>query len=282
MLSLEVYSFPHAGDIVLKVMYILYPFLGLVLIGIGLLEFGVIVFTYRYRIEAWNKWLASDMEKHTVLVGLGNVGTRILNELKEDGIPATVITLEQKKSAELIQEILEESTIAVIFGDATQRSVLEEANVMKARALITTTNNDLVNFKIATIAKEMNPNIRTVIRAFDVDFSAKVTQLFDIDAAISTSAIAAPAFVATSFEDGIIQTLKSRKGKADFHLMELLLKEGYHESVTVGNVESNFDITILAIDKQAHPESKDPIYPGAKLLILGEIEALRRFKQQFC
>ena len=107
MLSLEVYSFPHAGDIVLKVMYILYPFLGLVLIGIGLLEFGVIVFTYRYRIEAWNKWLASDMEKHTVLVGLGNIGTRILNELKEDGIPTTLITLEQEKSEEIIQIIME-------------------------------------------------------------------------------------------------------------------------------------------------------------------------------
>ena len=54
--------------------------------------------------------------------------------------------------------------------------------------------------------------------------------------------------------------------------MELELKDSYQERITVGNVESNFDITILAVNKEAHPESIDTIYPGAKLLILGEQE----------
>ncbi|MCK5346183.1 MAG: NAD-binding protein, partial [Candidatus Heimdallarchaeota archaeon] len=220
LLSMDVYTFPHAGDVVIKLLYVVYPFLGLVLIGIGIIEFGMIVFTYRYRLEAWNDWLANDMERHTILVGLGNVGSRIVNELKEDGIATTVITLE-KDNSELINELLEHPSIALIFGDATQRPILEKVNVQKARALIAVTNDDLVNFKIATIAKELNPNLRTVIRAFDVAFSKKVTELFDIDAALSTSAIAAPAFVATSFEDGIIQTLKSKKGKSDIHLMEI-------------------------------------------------------------
>ncbi len=281
LLALEVYDYPHQGDIVLKLTYAIYPFIGLVLIGIGIIEFGVIVFTYRYRIAAWNRWLAGDMEGHTILVGLGNVGTRVVSELREDEISTTVITLEKTKSAELIQEILEDFSIALIIGDGTQKSVLEEANIQKARALIAVTDDDLVNFKIATIAKEMNPQIRTVIRAFDVSFSKKVTELFDIDAALSTSAIAAPAFVATSFEDGIIQTLKSKKGKDDLHLMELSLTKNF-QKLRVGNIESDFDITILAIDKQAHPESNDIIHPGVKLLIIGEIKALRQLKHQFC
>ena len=178
LLSLEVYSFPYGGDIMIKLLYVIYPFLGLLLIGIGILEFGMIVFTYRYRLGAWNNWLAQDMERHTILVGLGNVGSRVLNELKDDGVATTVITLEDGKSTELTNELLEHPSIALIFGDATQRLILEKANVQKARALITVTNDDLVNFKIATIAKELNPNLRTVIRAFDVAFSKKVTELF--------------------------------------------------------------------------------------------------------
>ncbi|PWI47851.1 hypothetical protein CEE45_09415 [Candidatus Heimdallarchaeota archaeon B3_Heim] len=281
LLSMEVYTFPHTGDIVIKLLYIVYPFLGLVLIGIGIIEFGLIVFTYRYRLEAWNDWLANDMERHTILVGLGNVGSRIVNELKEDGIATTVITLEKDKS-ELINELLEHPSIALIFGDATQRPILEKANVLKARALIAVTNDDLVNFKIATIAKELNPSLRTVIRAFDVAFSKKVTELFDIDAALSTSAIAAPAFVATSFEDGIIQTLKSKKGKSDIHLMEIEISSTKRVSpLIVEEVERQFEITIVAIDKQPHPESDDKINPGSKLLILGEIKALRQLKSQF-
>jgi Trk K+ transport system NAD-binding subunit len=282
LLSLEVYSFPHGGDIVLKLLYVIYPFLGLLLIGIGILEFGMIVFTYRYRLGAWNDWLAKDMERHTVLVGLGNVGSRVLNELKEDDIETTVITLEDGKSAELVNELLEHPSIALIFGDASQRPILEKANVQKARALIVVTNDDLVNFKIATIAKELNPNLRTVIRAFDVAFSKKVTELFDIDAAISTSAIAAPAFVATSFEDGIIQTLKSKKGNRDIHLMEVKISSTKRASpFIVEGLERQFDITILAIDNQPHPESDDKIIPGSKLLILGEIKSLRQLKNQF-
>jgi Trk K+ transport system NAD-binding subunit len=283
LLSMEVYTFPHGGDIVIKLLYIVYPFLGLVLIGIGIIEFGMIVFTYRYRISAWNDWLAKDMEHHTILVGLGNVGSRVLNELKEDGVSTTVITLEDGKSTELINELLEHPSIALIFGDATQRPILEKANVQKARALIAVTNDDLVNFKIATVAKELNPNLRTVIRAFDVAFSKKVTELFDIDAALSTSAIAAPAFVATSFEDGIIQTLKSKKGKTDIHLMEIEISSTKRISpLIVESVERQFDITILAIDNQPHPESDDKIPLGSKLLILGEIKALRQLKSQFC
>jgi Trk K+ transport system NAD-binding subunit len=278
LLSLEVYDYPHLGELPIKLLYVVYPFLGLILIGIGLLEFGVVVFTYRYRLEAWNNWLANDMEKHTVLVGLGNVGTRILNELKEDGLPATVITLEKEKNVDFLQEMLEHPTIAVIFGDATQRSVLKEANVQKARALISVTNDDLANFKIATLAKEMNPRLRTVIRAFDIEFSKKATELFDIDAAISTSAIAAPAFVATSFEDGIIQTLK--KGNTDFHLMEVYLSKEF-SPITVEDIEKQYDITILAIDKQAHPESDDIVKSNDCLLVLGEITSLRRLKNQY-
>jgi len=280
LLSLEVYNFPHGGDVLLKLFYVIYPFIGYVLIGIGLLEFGSIVFTYRYRLKAWNEWLAKDMERHTILVGLGNVGSRILSELIEDNIPTTVITIQDADKSEYLQNLLEDNRIAIVFGDATQHSVLLKANVKKARALISVTNDDLVNFKIAIMAKELNPNLRTVIRAFDTAFSEKVTDLFDIDAAISTSAIVAPAFVATSYEDGIIQTLKSKKGGTEMHLMEITFTHG-ELPTTINFLEKSFDITILAINKQAHPELSDKIKEDDKLLVLGEINELRRIKRAY-
>ncbi len=133
----------------------------------------------------------------------------------------------------------------------------------------------------APVAKELNPNLRTVIRAFDTSFSEKVTELFDIDAAISTSAIVAPAFVATSFEDGIIQTLKSKKGGTKMHLMEIKFVHG-ELPTTVQFLEKTFDITILAINKQAHPELSDKVKEEDKLLVLGEIDELRRIKRDYC
>lgn len=281
LFAMEVYAFPHSGELILKLVYIIYPFLGLLIIGLGIVEFGMFTFTLRYRLNAWNEWMAKTMYNHTILVGLGNVGTRIITELISDGIPTVVITQETEKNTEFVQQMIEDQRVAVVFGDATQFSVLKQANIEKARALIVVTNNDLINFKIATKAKELNPNLRTVIRAFDQDFSQKVTGLFDIDAAISTSAIAAPAFVATSFEDGIIQTLKSKKGETDFHLMEITLNSEFRP-VEVEALEDEFEVTILAVDKLAHPDSEDKIKSGSKLLLLGQIESLRRIKTKYC
>ncbi|MHA1969647.1 MAG: potassium channel family protein [Candidatus Hodarchaeales archaeon] len=281
MFAMEVYSFPHGGEFILKLVYIIYPFIGLLIIGLGIVEFGMFTFTLRYRLKAWNEWMAKTMYNHTVLVGLGNVGNRILLELISDEVPTAVITLESEKNTEFVQQMVEDQRVAVIFGDATQISVLKQANIEKARALLIVTNDDLINFKIATKAKELNPSLRTVIRAFDQDFSQKVTDLFDIDAAISTSAIAAPAFVATSYEDGIIQTLKSKKGDTEFHLMEVTLDSTF-VPVTVEVIEDEFEVTILAVDKLAHPDSEDKIKSGSKLLLLGQIESLRRIKAKFC
>ncbi len=281
LLAIEIYDFPHQGTVIIKLMWLIFPFFGLILIGIGIIEFGMVAFTFRYRIKAWNEWLAKTMNEHTILIGLGNVGTRILHELLENEIPTTVIIREDEKRPEFVQEMLENPNVAIIFGDAAQIPVLEESNVTKARALLVVTNDDLVNFKIATKAKQLNPDLRTVIRAFDQDFSQKVTELFDIDAAISTSAIAAPAFVATSYEDGIIQTLKSKKGEKVFHLIALSLKDSF-SPVNVESFEEEFSITILAIDKLAHPDSDDKIQPGSKLLILGELESVKRIKNQYC
>ncbi|MCK4847983.1 MAG: hypothetical protein KAT16_03050, partial [Candidatus Heimdallarchaeota archaeon] len=87
-------------------------------------------------------------------------------------------------------------------------------------------------------------------------------------------------FVATSYEDGIIQTLKSKKGGTEMHLMELDFTQG-ELPTTVQFLEENFDITILAINKQAHPELSDIIKEEAKLLVLGELNELQRLKKAF-
>ncbi|MFW9778529.1 MAG: potassium channel family protein [Candidatus Heimdallarchaeota archaeon] len=278
MFAMELYTFPHTGNILIKLIYVLYPFLGLALIGVGFLEFSMVIFTQRYRLNVWNEWMARTMEEHTIVVGLGNVGTRVIEELRSREMRSVLITEESEGHSELLEELLADSHISVVSGDASKRSVLEEANVAKARAIIIVNDDDLLNFKVATLAKELNPKIRTVMRVFDQNFSEKVTDLFDVDAAISTSAIAAPVFVSTSFESGIIQTL--RKGNAEFHLMEIVFT-GSFERVTVRELEEKYDINLLAVNKEAYPEPRMVVRPEMTVLAFGHIEALKAIKDRY-
>jgi hypothetical protein len=132
----------------------------------------------------------------------------------------------------------------------------------------------MLNFKIAVLAKKLNPKIRTVIRSFDRIFGQKITEVSDVDAAISTSRITAPAFVSQSFEKGIIQTLRSRRYNTDFHLIEIDITDDF--------LEKNYDITILAVNEEVHPEATDQVTPGARLLFLSDLESIRKIKAQYC
>ena len=147
--------------------------------------------------------------------------------------------------------------------------------------IIIVNDDDMLNFRIAVLAKKMNPKIRTVIRSFDRIFGQKITEVHDVDSAISTSAITAPAFVAQSFEKGIIQTLQSKKYQTDFHLVDIPLNKEF-DPIDVETLEERYNITILAVNEEVHPEADDLVVTGSKLLILSDLNSIRDLKAGFC
>jgi Trk K+ transport system NAD-binding subunit len=211
----------------------------------------------------------------------GNVGARVLEELMRQKIPTCVITRGTRRYKEEIHELLANSLVEVIQGNAYERSVLEKAKISEARAIIIVDDDDMLNFRIAVMAKKLNPKIRTVIRSFDRIFGKKITEVHDVDSAISTSAITAPAFVAQSFEKGIIQTLHSKKYQTDFHLIDFLLNKEF-DPIHVESLEEKHNITILAVNEEVHPEADDLVTTGSKLLILSDLDSIRNLKAEYC
>ena len=131
------------------------------------------------------------------------------------------------------------------------------------------------------MSKKLNPEIRTITRTFDQDFARKMSELFDIDKAISTSAIAAPAFVAASYEDGIIQTLYKKEGeKKRYHLAELSINNPA-ETFTIEQLEDQFLVTVIAINNEVHPQENKTIVKDDKLLILVDLQVFKQLKKQF-
>ena len=76
-------------------------------------------------------------------------------------------------------------------------SVLEQAGVRQARAVIVTTSDDLTNLDAAITARELNRDAKIVIRLFDETLATKVAGAFSMPT-ISTSQVAAPAFIAAA------------------------------------------------------------------------------------
>src|SRR5512140_1951131 len=181
-------NFPHAA--VLQAFYFLMPLVGVATLAQGLAEFGVMLFNRRARSKEWEIAVASTLKNHTVLVGLGHLGFRVVQQLHD--MKEHMVVIEQNASADLIATV-QDMRIPIIQDDASRPSALEGAGVTRARTIILCTQNDSVNLQIALKARKINPDIHVVIRIFDEDFAQSLREQFGF-AALSATGMASPVF----------------------------------------------------------------------------------------
>lgn len=148
-------SFPHAP--ILQLFYFLLPIVGVGTLAQGLAEFGVMLFNRRARSKEWEIAVASTLRNHTVLVGLGHLGFRVVEKLHEMKIH--VVVIEQNPSVDMFAAV-QKMRIPVIQEDATRPIALENAVIAKARTVILCTQNDALNLQIALKARKINPESR--------------------------------------------------------------------------------------------------------------------------
>jgi len=136
---------------------------------------------------------SDDRTDHIIIVGLGNLGVRIVNELKDK---ETLVMIDMEAHHSLLDVIdFHEYDMPLIKGDATKEQVLLDADIETARALVITTGSDLTNLKNATVARRLNPDIQLIMRMYDDPLSEDTTGLLDA-AVLSTTKIAVKEFLA--------------------------------------------------------------------------------------
>ena len=136
----------------------------------------------------------AQQEKPVLVCGLGHTGYRVVKALQALGRPIVALDFEPGRLAER----LEEMRVPVFYGDFRQPATLEKAGIRSAQAIILCTEDGIANFETALRARESAPGVRVIMRIFEEPLGAQLQQAFDIDAVYSTSALAAPAFVAAA------------------------------------------------------------------------------------
>ncbi|MEJ7652984.1 MAG: NAD-binding protein [Chloroflexia bacterium] len=96
----------------------------------------------------------------------------------------------------------------IIEGNYRNESALRAAGVVGASAVVILEDDDVGNLHSALTTQEINPNVRIVLRVFDEGFGNKIRTLFRDCSVLSSTAIAAPAFVAAALHDAVEQRLE--------------------------------------------------------------------------
>jgi Trk K+ transport system NAD-binding subunit len=138
---------------------------------------------------------------HVVVVGVGDIGFRVIDELTSLGVP--VLAVDADPDGSFLATV--RANAPLVVGDARLEETLRQAGLSGAQAVVAVTSDDSVNLGVGIAARRMSPGIRTVVRLFDADFARKVESAFGIDAALSSARIAAPTFTAAGLFENVVK-----------------------------------------------------------------------------
>jgi Trk K+ transport system NAD-binding subunit len=141
---------------------------------------------------------------HIVLVGVGNVGTRVLRRLNDLGLD--VVAIDRSPDARGAK-VAGQLGVPFIVGDAAREETLRAASIGTCKALVVVSTDDAVNLQAALHARAARDDVRVVLRLFDDDFASRVQAAFNINISRSVSRLCAPAFAAAMLERDVLATI---------------------------------------------------------------------------
>jgi voltage-gated potassium channel len=263
----------------LQLFFFVVPLVGLGVIAQGVVRFGVMLFGRRTGRREWQVALASTCKDHIVVCGLGRDGSRVTEQLLK--FDEEIVGIELDPEGQFVESI-REMGVPVIIGDAQRKETLVEAGVERACAIVICTEDDLANLAIALEARELKSDIRVVMRMFDGELARKVKKGFDIHAAFSTSALAAPALAAAA-----TQTQITHSFYIDDELLNVSEIKVQPTSRLVGRslaeLEAELDFSIIlykgceGID--LHPDPQIRLHGGDRIVVFASLDVLNRLSQ---
>jgi Trk K+ transport system NAD-binding subunit len=218
------------------------------------------------RVRAWAPFGGGEMtgDGFVLVCGLGTVGFRVVELLGRLGVPVRLVTLGARE--ERLRAVTDRG-VEVVRGDARDPALLERAGLKEARALIATSDTDLVNLEIAMDAARIAPGVPVVIRLFDQELARKVEGTFGIRRALAASAVSAPAFMAAALGERWIRSFSLDGapfvvGECQADDLSPLLGR------TVRDVATEHGLVVARLD-DASPAPSASIEEGSRLVLVG-------------
>jgi len=267
-------AFPYPEVWYLQVLYFVVTILGLATVADGVIRFSSALLNKKDRGQKWQVAMASTYSDHIIICGMGKVGYRVALELLKFG--REIVAIESDPQGRFVEKA-QALDIPVIIADARRSTNLLKAGVERADAIIPCTDDELTNLDIALDAREINPDIKVVMRMFDPDLARRVEKGFGIHTAFSTSALAAPIFATAAMRVKVKTSFYV--GDTLLNLSEIVIEAN---SRLVGwsmeELESKLDLSVMCHHSgqctDLHPDPQLKLSPGDKILVIATLDTL--------
>jgi trk system potassium uptake protein len=208
-----------------------------------------------------------------VVIGAGQVGSTVVEALHDEH-ELTVIDLDGARLGPLSYR----HDVSTIEGNGATRSVLLEAGIKETDLLIACSSRDEPNLIAAMLAKKLNPRVRAVVRATEVEYlEAWHERQLDVDLVVSSEIETAYAVSRILGVPAARQTDVFAEGQVQ--IVEFDVEDGASPDVIgVAFRDASFprDSKVAAIiraDATLLPGGDDVIRPGDRIVVIGSPQA---------
>lgn len=209
---------------------------------------------------------------HVVVLGLGRIGQRVVEELVSRRIPC--VAVERNEAAPGVHAA-RRLRVPVVIADVSVPDVLGGLRLEYARCLMALTDDDAANLAAALSARSLAPDVRVVLRLFDHDLAARVERAFAIHVSRSVSSLAAPAFAAALSDRRALATIAV--GAQALTVAELGAPVG--RSVAELERAANGEARVLALGARWAPDREAQAAGGETLVAVGSPTGLAALAQ---
>jgi Trk K+ transport system NAD-binding subunit len=215
---------------------------------------------------------------HVVVVGLGNVGTRVVAQLHDLGVPVICVDADEHARGVSLARRL---GVPVVFGDATRDDTLRAVSVANARALLLLTSSDVANLETALQGRTHREDLRVVLRLFDDDLAQRVEHSLGIAISRSVSRLAASSFAAAMVERQVIGTMSI--GRAAMMIADVPVSAGSSlDGESVAHADEPYEARVIALQRRGaglldwKPDRDHPLAPQDRLTVVATRAGLGR------
>ena len=110
-----------------------------------------------------------------IIAGIGKVGKVLVRQLANEGHSLTIID----QNSRVLESLVVAYDAIGVQGNCASKAVLEQAGVQSADLLIAATNADEVNLLCCMTAHGINPNIHTIARIRDPEYTEQIMTMRD-------------------------------------------------------------------------------------------------------
>jgi Trk K+ transport system NAD-binding subunit len=184
-------------------------------------------------------------------------------------------------SQRLLDELLAQG-VRVVLGDARDHAVLEEAGLARAYSVAAVLGDDLANLQIGLAARSLRPDVHLVLRVFSDVLAERLSALFGINTAYSTSALAAPTLAAAAVLREVDHAFDV--GERLFATERLPVLPGDAlVGRSVAELREQSEALVIALRREgaafALPALDTLLAPGDEVVLLADLRYLARLRQ---